>query len=61
MKECFTTDFDDYLSVASDEDSHRGKTLVTLVVRDGEVCLFPHEARELALLLDRAANMAEGV
>ena len=50
------------LLIQSNAESVGGRTLVTLTL-DGQntLSLFPHEAREMARVLLRAADLAEGV
>jgi hypothetical protein len=57
----FATAFDHNLIVSGQSDSYRGQTLVTVNVDAAPLTLMPTEARALAALLTRAANMAEGV
>ena len=50
------------LLIQSDAESVGGRTLVTVTLNGENVLsLFPHEAREMAHVLLRAAGLAEGV
>jgi hypothetical protein len=56
------TEFGHTLCVYSEEESHCGKTLVTLGADERvRLNLFPEEARALADALNRAADLAQGV